>query len=42
VGEAVADKPKLALLDVLLDGVKKFLFTDLDLKKFNQNLAQSD
>lgn len=42
MGEAVADKPKLALLDVLLDGVEKFLFTDLDLKKFNQNLAQSD
>jgi hypothetical protein len=29
VGEAVADKAKLALLDVLLDGVEKLLLGDL-------------
>lgn len=29
VGEAVADKAKLALLDVLLDGVEELLLGDL-------------
>lgn len=29
MGEAVADKAKLALLDVLLDGVEELLFGDL-------------
>ena len=31
VGEAVSDVSKLALLDVLLDGVKVFLLGDLHL-----------
>ena len=30
MGEAVADESKLALLDVLLDGVEEFFFGDLD------------
>ena len=29
VGEAVADEPNLALLDVLLDGVEELLLRDL-------------
>lgn len=32
VGEAVADEAKLALLDVLLDGVKELLLGDLMVK----------
>jgi len=31
VGEAVADKAELALLDVLLDGVEGFILGDLEL-----------
>lgn len=30
MGEAVADESKLALLDVLLDGVEEFLLGDLE------------
>lgn len=33
MGEAVADEAKLALLDILLDGVEKLLLGDLSQKK---------
>lgn len=37
VGEAVTDEAKLALLDILLDGVEELLLGDLEWKSDNQH-----